>query len=249
MNTKVEILGVGFDSLSREELKIQLNSMLTRGEQGYIVTPNPEILMCAEKDAEYRGIINHAALCIADGVGVIWASKILRAPIRERIPGVEMGEEILAMCAREGRGVFFLGGKQGVAEAAAEKMKAKYPGLVISGTHHGYFDNSENDRIVEHINNSRAQVLFVCMGFPYQEKWIADNLRLLSQVKLAFALGGSLDVYSGNVKRAPRLLCRVGLEWLWRAFSSTDHFVRVLKLPSFILRVFRARSREKKQQT
>ena len=241
MNEKIEILGVRFDSLDRAELLAELNSMLEHGEQGYLVTPNPEILQCAHKDTELRDVLNRASLCIADGVGVIWAAKMLKKPLKARIPGVEIGEQMLSLCAREGRGVFFLGGAEGVADAAAERMMEVHPGLSVSGTHHGYFDKDDNDRIVGMINDSGAEVLFVCMGFPYQEKWIAANLGRMPSVRLAFALGGSLDVYAGRVKRAPRAFCAIGLEWLWRAFSSWSHFRRALKLPLYIIRVLKVR--------
>ncbi len=239
MKQKTEILGVGFDSIGREELTSQLNNMLIEPGQGYVVTPNPEILQCAEKDDSYREVLNGASLCVADGVGVVWASRVLGKPLKERIPGVEIGEQMLSICAAQSRGVFLLGGEEGVADAAAQRMGAKYAGLIISGTHHGYFDKEDNDRIVSLINESGAEVLFVCMGFPYQEKWIAEHIGMMPAIRLAFALGGSLDVYSGKVKRAPRAFCAMGLEWLWRAFSSYSHFCRAVKLPIYIFRVLK----------
>ena len=237
MSERAEILGVGFDSLSREELTEKLNKMLDRDSGGYLVTPNPEILMCADEDAEYREILNDAELCIADGVGVVWAAKTLKIPLKERIPGVEIGEEVLSICARKGLGVFLLGGKEGVADMAALNLKKKYNGLIVSGTHHGYFGEDEDGGIVEMINESGAKVLFVCIGFPKQEIWMHENNRFLTNIRLSLALGGSLDVYAGVAHRAPRLFRRAGLEWLWRCFSSAGHFRRAFKLPLYIKRV------------
>lgn len=242
MRKKAEILGVSFDAIGREELTEKLNMLLESEEGGSLVTPNPEILMCADKDAEYRDVLNAAELCIADGVGVVLAAKMLKVPLKERIPGVEIGEEVLSICARDGIGVFFLGGKEGVAALAAENMQKKYEGLIVAGTHHGYFGEEENSRIVDIINRSGAKVLFVCIGFPKQEKWMHINRRYLTNIKLSLALGGSLDVYAGVVRRAPRFFCKVGLEWLWRCFASTAHFRRVTKLPIYLIRVMKEKS-------
>lgn len=243
MSQKVKILGVAFDPLNREELTKKLNSMLDGDGRGYLVTPNPEILMRADADGQYRRVLNGAALSIADGVGVVWAAKKLGADIRERIPGVEIGEQVLSLCAEKGIGVYFLGGKEGIAEEAAKKMQAKYRGLNVAGTSHGYFDEKENEAIVWSINESKANVLFVCMGSPRQEKWIAENISKTTAVRLALALGGSLDVYSGKVRRAPPAFRRIGAEWLWRSFSSFERLRRSAKLSLFIIRVLREKTR------
>ncbi len=241
MSQKVKILGVAFDPLNKEELTKKLNSMLDGDGRGYLVTPNPEILMCACKDREYRCALNSAALSIADGVGVVWAAKKLGIPIKERIPGVELGEEVLALSAQKGLGVYFLGGKEGIAAEAARRMQKKYVGLDVCGTHHGYFKDEENTSIISSINDSGAEVLYICTGFPFQEKWINKNIQYLTNVKLALCLGGSLDIYAGSVRRAPSFICRCGLEWAWRAFTSVTHFCRALKLPFYIISICKER--------
>lgn len=237
MKEQTHILGIRFDNMSREELSENIKEMLSSDKTSYIVTPNPEIVECAQQDDGYKKILNCADLSIADGVGVELASHLLCETALKRIPGIEIGEMIMSICAESGDGVFFLGGKQGVAKLAAENMQKKYEGLVVSGTHHGYFPQKCNNLIRKRINQSGAKVLFVCMGFPYQEKWIYENRDRLHSVRVVIALGGSLDVYSGNVKRAPRFLCDAGLEWAWRAVCSPLHFKRVMKLPLFVRHV------------
>lgn len=241
MENKINILGVGFDNISHDGIRPCIEKMLAVAKRQYIVTPNPEILEYAKKDEEYKSILNRADLCVADGIGIVYASKILGADIKERIPGIEIGECVLSLCAETGERVFLLGAKQGVAEKAASRLCEKYRGLCVSGVHHGYFGCEENGKVADEINRSKASVVFVCMGAPYQEKWIAQNISKLENVKLALALGGSLDVYSGKVKRAPAAFRLLGIEWLWRCFCSPARFARMLRMPVFVLDVLRER--------
>ena len=236
MKNRIDIFGVGFDSLTRRELCTRLSGMLAKGKGQYVVTPNPEIIEYSIKDSEYRKILCEADLCIADGVGVIYASKLFNTPIKERIPGIEAGEMMLCLAAKREERVYFLGGEDGVAKTAAEKLRVKYPSLKIVGAHHGYFTEDENQKVIDEINETEATILFVCMGYPRQEKWIYDNISDLHSVKVAMALGGSLDVYSGNVKRAPALFCSLGLEWLWRGICLPGHFSRLKPLRRFAYR-------------
>ncbi len=203
--------------------------------QTTVVTPNAEITDRAMTDENYRSILNSAELMIPDGIGVINASKILKNPLKEKVAGVELGENLLRFAAANGIGVFFLGGKPGVAEKAAARMSEKYPELIISGTHNGYFsrEGNENLTVIAEINKSRAGILFVCMGQYVQEKWIYDNREKMPNVKIFLGLGGSLDVYAGNTKRAPKLFIRLGLEWLWRVLREPSRIPRIWKMRKF----------------
>ena len=246
MKEKIELFGLRFDDYDREELKARLRELLSSSGQAYLVTPNPEIIMSALKDREYADALHNADLCIAEGVGVKIASDILDAGLRCRIPGIEIGEMVLSICADDSLSVFMLGGADGVSNSASSNMKEKYSGLRIAGSRHGYFSEKDDDDIVNEINSSGAGVLFVCLGYPRQEKWISRNIGRLTSVKLALALGGSLDVYAGKVRRAPVIFRKLGLEWLYRGFLSFDRFKRMLRLPLFIKYVYKAKQNMKR---
>ena len=237
MVREIEILGVRFHDLNREELHRKLFEFLCGENKGYLVTPNPYMVELAMKDECFKKVLSDADLCIADGVGIELACRILNKRLVCRIPGIEIGECVLSMCSELNISVYFLGGEDGVADRAAFAMCEKYSGLQIAGCHHGYFKNEQNDKIVEEINTGGAQVLFVCLGAPKQEKWIADNIYKLRNVRLALCLGGSLDVYSGKKTRAPLSIRRCGLEWLWRAFGSYRHLKRLYHIPVFMYHI------------
>ena len=236
MSDKINIRGVLFDNTTLTDATAQVAEHLAGGDGLFSVfTPNSEIVQLCIEHNEYYDLINSASLIIPDGIGVIKASRILRTPLKEKVAGVELGETTLKHCAEHGIGVFFLGAKPGVADEAARVMAQKYPGLSICGTHDGYFNKvgEENDAVIDEIVASGAQVLFVCLGVPAQEKWIYENRDHLNGVKIALALGGSLDVYSGNVKRAPKLFIRLGLEWFYRLLKEPKRIGRMMKLPKF----------------
>ena len=236
MSDKINIRGVLFDNTTLSDATNRVAGHLADGNGLFTVfTPNSEIVQLCIEHNEYYALINSASLIIPDGIGVIKASKILRTPLKEKVAGVELGEATLKLCAERGIGVFFLGAKPGVADEAARVMARKYPGLPICGTHDGYFKKigEENDAVINEIVSSGAVVLFVCLGVPAQEKWIHENSERLNGVKVALALGGSLDVYSGNVKRAPKLFIRLGLEWFYRLLKEPKRIGRMMKLPKF----------------
>lgn len=236
MSDKINIRGVLFDNTTLVDATAQVADHLANGDGLFSVfTPNSEIVQLCIEHHEYYDLINSASLIIPDGIGVIKASKILRTPLKEKVAGVELGEATLKHCAEHGIGVFFLGAKPGVANDAAKVMQEKYPGLPVLGTHDGYFKKTgeENDAVISEIVASQAKVLFVCLGVPAQEKWIYENRDRLIGVKVALALGGSLDVYSGNVKRAPKLFIRLGLEWFYRLLKEPKRIGRMMKLPKF----------------
>lgn len=233
MNDTIDIRGVHFHNVDLTEATEICRSFLQTDGMKIIHTPNSEIVqLCIEKP-EYYGLINAADLVIPDGSGVILASKILRRPLKKgKVAGIELCESLLALCAREGYGVFFLGGKPGVAQTAAERMEEKYPGLNVCGVHDGYF--KEDAAVIREINDSGADLLLVCLGVPKQEAWMADHRSELS-VRLAGGFGGSLDVFAGNVKRAPRIFIKLGLEWFYRLLCEPKRIGRMMKLPKFLI--------------
>ena len=242
-NEKINVRGLCFDNVTPEEAAERVKERLESDENGVftVFTPNAEILQLCIEQNEYYSLFGSASLLIPDGIGVIKAAKILGTPLKSRVPGVELGEKTLEISAENGYKVFFLGGKPGIAELAKEKMTEKYAGLNIVGVHDGYFKKTgeESDAVLRCVNESGADVLFVCLGVPAQEKWISENKEKLASVKVALALGGSLDVYSGTVKRAPAFFCRTGLEWLYRLICEPKRIGRMMKLPKFLIGTYK----------
>jgi len=202
-----------------------------------ICTTNPEFVMAAQTDADFRRVLHEADLCLADGIGLVWASRWLGAPLPERVPGSELVYHLAELCAQKGWRLFLLGAAPGVAEQAAAIFQARYPGLIIVGTYAGSPDPAENEAIVQRINESRADVLFVAYGAPRQDKWIARNREALTAVRLAIGVGGSLDFVTGKAVRAPCWLQKLGLEWLHRLIKEPWRWRRMLALPRFVVRV------------
>ena len=229
------IFGVRICQKSKRELLSHLAADLKHGRQSAIFTPNSQMLLAASKDRELRKLLNSSELNIPDGVGVRLAAR-LRGVRLESMSGIDLAEELLSVAASKGYRVFFLGAKRGVAEKAAENMRVRYQTLQICGMHHGYFDKSgaENAAVLKKIRTAVPDILFVCFGFPAQEKWIADNLASLPSVKLALGLGGSLDVWSGNLRRAPLLIQKAGLEWLWRTVLEPKRARIFVDIPHFL---------------
>ncbi|HPU17242.1 MAG TPA: WecB/TagA/CpsF family glycosyltransferase, partial [Bacillota bacterium] len=214
-----------------------------------VYTPNSEIVEACINDesGELFKIINSGSLVVPDGIGVVKAAAMLGTPVKEKVAGVELGEEILRRSAKAKISVYFLGGKPGIAELAAEKMKEKYPGLVICGTAHGYFKKSgeESDAEIAKIKASGAAVLYVCLGAPTQERWMYENREALAAagVRAALGLGGSLDVYSGEARRAPKIFIKLGIEWFYRLLCNPSRIGRMMALPRFYVRARREAAR------
>jgi N-acetylglucosaminyldiphosphoundecaprenol N-acetyl-beta-D-mannosaminyltransferase len=198
-----------------------------------VCTTNPEFVMMAQEDPEFRQVLQEADLCIPDGVGLVWASRWLGRPLPERVPGSELVYHLAGLAAREGWRLFLLGAGPGVAEAAAAVFQAQHPRLIIAGTYAGSPEPAENEAIMQRINDSGADLLFVAYGAPRQDKWIARNQAVFKAVRVAMGVGGALDFASGRAIRAPRWLQKLGLEWLHRLYHEPWRWRRMLALPRF----------------
>ena len=229
---KIDVMGVGFDNLTKPEFIERAKSIIAKGDKGYCVTPNAEIVYEAVQDESFRDLLNDAALVLPDGAGVILGAKILGTPLREKVAGIEFGEALCAAMAQTGGKVYFLGGKPGVAEQAAFNLMAKYPGLNICGTADGYF--KDEAEVVAKINAEAPDILFVCLGAPKQEKFMKNHMEELN-VHLMLGLGGSLDGYAGIAKRAPQWMINLSLEWLYRLIKEPKRLGRMMRLPKFVL--------------
>ena len=231
-------MGVLFDNLTLAQA-VDAGERLAAGPGfAYVVTPNPEIVNLARQREDYRQVLNGAGLVLPDGIGVIHAAKILGTPLQERVPGIDFASGLLTRLAQTGGRLFLLGAKPGVAESAAEKLRAAYPGLQICGTHDGYFQ--DDAPVVEAIRAARAEVVFVCLGAPKQEFWMARN-GPETGAKLMLGLGGVLDVFAGAVERAPERWQRMGLEWLYRLIREPSRIGRMARLPLFLVQAYRAK--------
>ena len=231
---RIDVLGVGFDNLTLEEA-VEAGMDLVRAPGAhYVVTPNPEIVEVCREDPAVMDIVNRADLVLADGIGVIKGAAMLGTPLKGKVPGIEFAAGLLGKLAKEGRSVYLLGAKPGVAELAGKRLSGQYPGLKIAGTHDGYFQ--EDAPVVEDIRASGADVVLVCLGAPKQEKWMAKN-GADTGAHLLCGLGGSLDVFAGVVERAPKFWCDHGLEWLYRLLKEPRRAGRMMKLPLFLVHV------------
>ncbi len=239
---RVDVLGVAFDNVTMDEAVERGLELLEQEGSHLVVTPNPEIVQRASKDPEFSEILSRADLVIPDGVGIIYAARILGRPLKGRVPGIDFASALLGRVAGTGKRLFLLGAAPGVAQQAAVNLQAAYPGLVVCGAHDGYF--KEDGPVIEAIRAARADIVFVCLGFPKQEKWIAANGEAAG-ARLYIGLGGSLDVFAGKVERAPERFQRLGLEWLYRLMKEPSRIGRMAKLPVFLVSAVRARITEK----
>ena len=227
------ILGVRFDAVTMQQAVDTAMDRLRARRKGYVVTPNPEIVDLCRKDSAYRDLVNRAALVLPDGIGIIYAAKILGEPVSGKVAGVEFAEHLVSAMAKEHMRLFLLGAKPGVAEQAGKNLCAKYPGLVLAGTHDGYF--SDPQTAVDAVNAcGGADVVFVCLGAPKQEKFMARYQDALDATLLC-GLGGSLDVFAGVAKRAPDIFIKLGLEWFYRLLKQPSRIGRMMTLPKFLL--------------
>lgn len=229
---KIDIMGVLFDNVTMDEAVSRGVELIKERKGAYCVTPNAEIAWEAMHDESFRSIINGSDLVLPDGAGVVMGAKILNRPLKQKVAGIEFADRLAAYLASNQGRLYLLGSKPGVAELAGEKLCWKYPGLVICGTADGYF--REEKPVIEKINAAKPDVLFVCLGAPKQEKFMAAHRKELD-VGLMIGLGGSLDGFAGNVKRAPKWMIRCNLEWFYRLMKEPKRLGRMMRLPKFVL--------------
>lgn len=239
---RIHIMGVGFDPVSPKQALDRVSLFLREEKTRMVVTPNPEMLTEAQNNKELSQALNNADLVLADGIGVIYAAKILGEPLNERVTGVDLMGDILNLLAKTGKSYYLFGAKEGYADKAAENIAQKYKGARCAGVQHGYFSEKEESKIIDQINDARPDVIFVGLGSPRQEIWAEKNRRFLN-TKLIMCIGGAIDVFSGKVQRAPKWVSKIGFEWLYRAIKQPTRFKRLAKLPPFL---FRVKSKSKK---
>ncbi len=232
MQKTINILGVHIDCLTHVQALERLTGFLDTPETDLVFTPNSEIIYAAYKDEAFKTRLNSASLNTADGIGVVYASKILGKPLSERVAGFDLMCAFMGECAKLGARVFLFGSKEGVGKEAADELVRRYPNLNICGIRNGYFTDADTEDILSQMNAANPDVILVCLGAPKQENWIFDNAPKL-HAKLMMGCGGSLDVLAGRVERAPESWQRLGLEWAYRLKKEPKRIWRMMALPKF----------------
>lgn len=243
MREHVDILGVRIDNLTMEEAVSRLRAMAKEERVHTVFTPNSEILYVAKNDAGFRGILNASDLNTADGIGVVHAGKILGEPIKERVAGFDLASAFLPVMEQDGLRLFLFGSAEGVAAKARDNLLKQYPNLKIAGLRNGFFEDEE--AVVKEINQANPDVVFVCLGAPKQEKFIA-KYREQFNAKILMGLGGSIDVFAGEVKRAPDFFIKTHLEWFYRLAKNPRRIGRMMALPKFAVSVIRSKKKGEK---
>lgn len=236
----IKILGVKIHQVTNETAYNRFLTLMEEPKFSMICTPNTEIVMVAQHDAELKEVLQDADLVIPDGIGLIYASKIHQLGLTERVTGIDTMERILKYANNTKKSIYLFGGKPGIAEKAAEKMKETYPNIQIKGIRDGYYKKEEEDKIIDHINEVKPDLLFVALGAPKQEKWIYQHRKILN-VKVAMGVGGALDVWAGAAKRAPGIFQKLHLEWFYRLAKEPTRIGRMMSLPKFMIKVLISR--------
>lgn len=227
-NNSVQILGVRIDNVTFDEAIQKALKVLKGKERKYFTTPNPEITLAALKNKKYQDILNESELNIPDGTGLLFASRFLKAigksktVLKERVTGTDMTIKLTQLSSTEGFSVFYLGASE---ESNTKTIEyAKQHGAHVAG---GYTSDINSKECIDAINKAQPDLLFVALGFPRQETWISENLSKLSSVKLAIGIGGAFDFIAGTRKRAPHLLQKLGLEWVYRLIQEPKRIRRI----------------------
>lgn len=244
MRKTISIFGVKIDKLTKVEVLKKIESYLKENTTRTIYTPNTEIVMEAKKNEKLKNILNDGDIVIPDGIGLIYAAKIKKKCLPERVTGCDVSFEILEMANENGYSIFLLGGEEGVAKEAGEKILESYPNIRLAGTQNGYFKGAhigcsghdEEKKIVEDINASKADILFVGLGAPKQEIWIDSNKSSLN-CKLIIGNGGTVDILACRVERAPEIYQKLGLEWFYRLMKDPKRIKRQMVIPLFIFTI------------
>jgi N-acetylglucosaminyldiphosphoundecaprenol N-acetyl-beta-D-mannosaminyltransferase len=241
----LNLLGVRVDPVSMDEAVERVRTRLRAGPPGSVVTLNAVMLGRAAGDERFRRVVNSAALVTPDGVGTMLAARILGVRIPERVPGVDLTDRLCEVCARDGYRVFLFGAEPGVAEDASRRLTARYPGLVIAGTRHGYGD-LDDPAVVAGINESGPDLLVVALGSPQQEFWL-DRWLGRTGARAGIGVGGTLDVFAGRSRRAPRWMRELGIEWLYRILREPRRWRTAYSLPGVLARALAERIRRRGQ--
>ena len=241
---KLSIMGVRINNITMNEVMDIIKTKISNNKQYIIYTPNTEFVMMCQKDDEFMELMNNSDINIPDGIGLIYASKIKKHPLKEKVAGFDLSVNLLKLANENSLKLFVVGGKPGVAEKAMENVHEKYPNIDIVGIQHGYFKGThlgkngheEELKVLENINKAEPHILFVGFGAKKQEQWIEYNKDKII-AKIIIGNGGTLDGLAGNVKRAPEIFIKLGLEWFYRLMKEPKRITRQILLPIFMFKI------------
>ncbi|HHU6750380.1 TPA: N-acetylglucosaminyldiphosphoundecaprenol N-acetyl-beta-D-mannosaminyltransferase TarA [Staphylococcus pseudintermedius] len=235
---QVQVMDVMFDNVTLMDMHQNiLKYMHTETKHNlFIVTANPEIVHYASENPLYAQMLKQADFIVPDGTGIVKAARILGHPLQERVPGIEVMETCLNIADLEHKKVFLLGATSPVVEKAARRIQRQYPHIAIQ-THHGFIDITDQS-VIEQVRDFNPDFIFVGMGYPKQEQWIQHNRHHFDHT-LMMGVGGSIDVYSGEVKRAPYVWRAMNLEWAYRALTDMKRIHRLKRIPKFVVGVYK----------
>ena len=231
----VHILDIPFIHIDQKDFVTLLDKHVEEKQKAFVITANPEVVMKAKDEPGFNTIVNQATYVVADGIGVVKAAKLLNQPLPGRVTGFDTMMKLLDVSNRKQYKIYLLGAKKGTLHKAIDKIKADYPNIDIVGSHDGYFDWEQNS-IAEEIKRTKPDLVFVALGVPKQEKWIAEHFQHFEH-GIFMGVGGSFDVLAGEVKRAPETWQKLNLEWLYRLLKQPTRFRRMLALPRFVFHV------------
>lgn len=237
--SRVDILGVAVDRLDMQTALKRLDEFLQSKSPHIVVTADAAGIVQAQSDPEFLNILKEADLVTPDSIGVLWAAKKKGEPIKERVSGVDLTDKLCAMSADKGWRIFLLGSQPGVADLAAEKLRLKHPGCNIVGARHGFFPSESDEVVAQEVAATKPDILLVAMGIPRQEKFIKKTQAMIG-ASVAMGVGGSLDVFSGKAKRAPKLFQKLKLEWLWRLVLNPSKISKAKFLPKFVMLILKS---------
>lgn len=238
---RTQVLGVPVDCVDLDGVLGVADRSVADHRSVVIVAVNPEKVIAAGRDPHLRALLASAEVLLPDGIGVVLAMRLNGLRHAVRVPGSEVMPALTAQAAEAGYRVYLLGGKDEVVRAAVAKLQERHPALVVAGFHHGCFTDDDMPSLIAQINESGAQILFVALGSPKQERWIAAHRDFLTTVRVFQGVGGTFDVIAGHVQRAPVLLRRMNLEWFYRLATNPSRVMRQKALPVFAWRVLRQR--------
>lgn len=230
--SKINVLGINYNNVTIDGAADEIFELVKLHNGGYVVTPNAEIAYESFKQPELKKAIDEASYVLPDGAGVVLASKVLSTPLVARAAGYDVSKALLKKLGENNKKLYILGANPGTAEVAAENIKRDYPGIQICGTHHGYF--KEDSEVIDLIKETDPDVIFVALGYPRQEIFMRNYRSEFKAVMLG--VGGSIDVFAGFVKRSPDFFIKHNIEWLYRLGCQPSRFIRMLKLPKYILK-------------
>jgi N-acetylglucosaminyldiphosphoundecaprenol N-acetyl-beta-D-mannosaminyltransferase len=245
LHERLNILDIWVDPVDRYEAITRVEGFLRKGERPHtIFAANPEKNFSIPKDPSLYETFKNADLLLPDGIGMVWAAKILYGVKFDRVPGAEFIFNICDLCAEESYGIFVYGAKEDINKRAVIRLQQKIPGLKVVGRSHGYVHPSDMPDLIDRINESRAAVLILALGSPKQEKWFVANQHNLKHIKVCQCVGGTLDTIAGNTKRAPEILQKTALEWLYRLITQPSRIKRQKVLPLFAIAVIIAKVKQ-----